>query len=48
MWSSISEYQFTLLLKGDTLTRTQEKSSRETLQRELVTFKKKYRSLISF
>jgi hypothetical protein len=38
-WSSSSDYQFTSLLKGDTLTRTQEKSICETLLSELISFK---------
>jgi hypothetical protein len=40
-WLSKSEYDFTSLLKGDTLTDTQEKSTCETLLRELIIFKEK-------
>jgi hypothetical protein len=38
-WTSKSVYQFKLLLKGDTLAHTHEKSSRETVLRELSFFK---------
>ena len=34
-----SEYEFKTLLKGDTLTRTQSKSNRETVLKELTFFK---------
>jgi hypothetical protein len=40
-WAFSSEYAFKILLKSDTLTRTQEKSTRETLLRELIIFKEK-------
>jgi hypothetical protein len=40
-WSSISEYEFTTLLKSDTITSTNEKVTRETLVRELIIFKEK-------
>lgn len=40
-WSSISEYEFTLLLKNDTIIRTNAKSTRETLLCELIIFKEK-------
>ncbi|CAF3060226.1 unnamed protein product [Rotaria sp. Silwood2] len=39
--SLISEYQIKLLLKGDTLIRTQEKSNRENILNELAIFKEK-------
>ncbi|CAF1494244.1 unnamed protein product [Adineta steineri] len=38
-WLPTSEYQFTSLLKGNTLTRTQQKWDIETLLSELITFK---------
>ncbi|CAF4393858.1 unnamed protein product, partial [Rotaria sordida] len=37
--SLISEYQFKILLKGDTLIRTQEKSTRDNVLDELAVFK---------
>jgi hypothetical protein len=40
-WSFTSEYEFKSLLNGDTLLRTQEKSTRKTLLRELIIFKEK-------
>jgi hypothetical protein len=39
-WLSIPEYQFRPLLKGDTLIRTQEKFSPESILNELSMFKK--------
>jgi hypothetical protein len=41
-WAFPSEYEFQTLLECDTLSRTQEKSTRETLLRELIVFKEKY------
>ncbi|CAF1071553.1 unnamed protein product [Rotaria sordida] len=38
-WSLISEYEFKLLFKDNTLIRIQEKSGRETFLRELIIFK---------
>jgi len=40
-WSITSDYEFKLLLTGDTLTRTSEKLTPETLLSELIIFKKK-------
>ncbi len=51
-WAFTSEYAFKILLKNDTLTRTQEKTTRETLLRELINFKEKCdeneQALVSF
>ena len=41
-WGVSSEYEFQTLLECDTLIRTQEKSTRETLLRELIVFKEKH------
>jgi hypothetical protein len=38
-WPLISKYEFRLLLKDDTIIRTQEKVTRETFLRELIIFK---------
>ncbi len=40
-WAFTTKYQFESLLKCDTLTRTQEKPTREALLRELIIFKEK-------
>jgi hypothetical protein len=51
-WVFTSEYKFKTLLERDTLTRTLEKSTRETLLRELIMFKEKCddneQTLVSF
>ncbi|CAF3792056.1 unnamed protein product [Rotaria sordida] len=41
-WSLTGEYEVKLLLNGDTLTRTQERSTYETLLRELIIFKEEF------
>jgi len=41
-WSLISEYEFKLLFKNDTLVWTEEKLTRETFLRELIVFKEEF------
>ena len=41
-WSLTSEYKVKLLLNGDTLTCTQDNSTRETLLWELINFKEEF------
>ncbi len=51
-WACTSEYEFQLLMKNDTLTRTHNKTTRKTLLCELSNYKKKCddneQALVSF